>query len=343
MHRPMTRFDRFAEEALYGPKGFYTQGGNAGTELGDFITSPETSTLFGACVAAYLDRTWRNLQRPDPFVVVEAGAGRGTLCRDVFLSDPECLTALRYVMVERSQLQRDAAFAVVTSSCFAESNEVPVTALKDLPAGPLTGVIVGNELLDNLPPRVVRRTATGWSELYVKDGHEDWQPAPQEAHNMATALVPDAPQGTCLPLHLKSAVWVKRALDLLDRGRVLLFDYGLERTADIAERPMNEWLRTYRQHRRAGAPYADAGSRDITCDVAFDQLPGFPRIVLQRDWLLSQGLDGMTEWARAKWRDSARSPDSSALAARSILNEASALADPGGLGSFLVAEWQVGE
>ena len=52
------RFDLYAEEALYGPEGFYTRYGTAGTEGADFITSPETSTLFGACIATYLDQVW---------------------------------------------------------------------------------------------------------------------------------------------------------------------------------------------------------------------------------------------------------------------------------------------
>ena len=111
----------------------------------------------------------------------------------------------------------------------------------------------------------------------------------------------------------------------------------------FVDRPIGEWLRTYRQHRRAGDPYTDAGSRDITCDVAFDQLPGSPQIFLQRDWLLSQELDTMTEWAREKWYESAQAPDTSAMAARVVLDEASALTDPQGLGAFLVAEWHVGD
>ena len=343
MHRLMARFDRFTEEALYGPNGFYTRGNNARPDSGDFVTSPETSNLFGGCIAVYLDRIWQAMQRPNPFVVVEAGSGRGTLCRDIFLSEPECKAALRYALVERSTHERETAFTNVVSTCFAEVDELPITALKDLPAGPLTGVVLGNELLDNLPPRVLQRTAAGWSELYVIDGRPDWQTAPQEAQNMASTLAPGAPPGTCIPLQLKAAVWVRRALNLLDRGRILLFDYGLKNPADFVDRPIGEWLRAYRQHRRAGDPYTDAGSRDITCDVAFDQLPGSPQIFLQRDWLLSQELETMTEWAREKWYESAQAPDTSAMAARVVLDEASALTDPQGLGAFLVAEWHVGD
>jgi SAM-dependent MidA family methyltransferase len=69
------------EAALYDPAtGFYETGGRAGRR-GDFLTSPEVGPLFGAVVARALDRWWDGLGRPDPFVVVDAGAGPGTLAR----------------------------------------------------------------------------------------------------------------------------------------------------------------------------------------------------------------------------------------------------------------------
>ena len=339
----MTRFDLFAEDALYGTQGFYTQIGTAGTDGADFVTSPETSPLFGACVAAYLDQVWHDMECPDPFVVIEGGSGTGTLCRDIFLSAQDCSKALRYVMVERAERQREIAFSRVTTTCFADSEEVPLAVLKDLPAGPFTGVVVANELLDNLPPRVVRKATTGWLELHVENGAEVWYPAPQPAEDMASAMTPNASIGATLPLHLKGAVWVNRAMKLLDRGRILTFDYGVESSEMFDDRPLGEWLRTYKGHRRAGTPYSDPGTCDITCDVAFDQLPGSPTICLQSDWLGSKGLGTMTEWAQEKWQDSAASPDSTAVAARQVLAEAAALTDRTGLGAFLVAEWQIGD
>jgi len=337
------RFDLYAEEALYGPQGFYTQHGRAGTQGGDFITSPETSTLFGGCVASYLDQVWHELKCPDPFVVVEAGSGIGSLCRDIFLSIQDCADALRYVMIERSDHQRETAFARVTESCFIDREEIPVAALKDLPVGPFVGVVLANELLDNLPPRVVRKAAEGWLELHVENGNEAWQPAENSAATMAASLAPKASPGTTLPLHVKGAVWINRAMKLLERGRILAFDYGVENSEALLDRPLGEWLRTYRGHHRAGTPYAEPGTRDITCDVAFDQLPGSPRISLQADWLVSQGIESMTQWAREQWRDAAASPDSTAVAARQVLDEAAALTSQTGLGAFLVAEWQISD
>lgn len=84
IHRegPIT-FDRFMELALYGEGGFFAAGHGAGRAGRDFVTSPEVGPLFGVCMARALDRMWHELDEPDPFLVIEAGAGNGRLARGV--------------------------------------------------------------------------------------------------------------------------------------------------------------------------------------------------------------------------------------------------------------------
>src|SRR5215468_2855109 len=101
-------FDAFVELALYGDGGFFTQARGAGRAGRDFVTSPEVGPLFGALVARALDGWWRAAGSPDPFLVIEAGAGRGRLAADVVASEPDCARALRYVLVERSPALREA-------------------------------------------------------------------------------------------------------------------------------------------------------------------------------------------------------------------------------------------
>src|SRR5436190_1620189 len=96
-------FDEVMELALYHPEhGFYSAGGGAGRGA-DFLTSPEVGPLFGRVLARALDAWWRDLGEPDPYVVVEVGAGAGTLARHVLDAGPECAPALRYVLVERCE------------------------------------------------------------------------------------------------------------------------------------------------------------------------------------------------------------------------------------------------
>ena len=334
------RFDEFMDEALYGASGFYVRGGRPAARGGDFATSPELGTLFARCIAGYLDRAWDELGKPDPFVVVEGGAGRGTLCRDVLGQVAACRDAVRYVIVERVDSQRDDALARIADAGESER----VRAASDLPAGPLVGVVLANELLDNLPFRLLERSETGWQEVHVapEGAVEVLRDAPADAAAMAEVMAPDAAPGARVPLQLKAAVWVRRALRALERGRLLTFDYGVRRTADLAARPTSEWLRTYRSQRRGRDPLDAPGSADITCDVAFDQLPPGATLSIQAEWLAAAGIDSMTADARALWQRKRSKPTAEALAARTLLDEAAALTDRDGMGAFWVGEWRVG-
>ena len=127
--------------------------GGFGGRRGDFITSPEVGPLFGAVLARYLDAEWERIGRPDPFTVIDAGAGPGTLARTVLAARPACLDALTYVAVEVSPAQR-------------ERHPDGIESRPDLPAAPIDGVVIANELLDNLPFRLAVFD-DGWREAFV--------------------------------------------------------------------------------------------------------------------------------------------------------------------------------
>ena len=341
------------EIALYGERGFYTGGGGPGRRGADFLTSPEVGPLFGAVVAGALDAWWTGQGRPDPYVVVEAGAGRGTLAAAVVAAEPECGPALRYVMVERSAAARAAAadLLAITPAAVALAGEghghgPVVCALDDLPAGPFSGAVIANELLDNLPVRILEMAPGGWCEVFV--GFDDDTaalvevivPADAEAAERATALAPSAPFGARIPLHDAARAWLGRAQRAIERGRIVTFDYGAATTAELAARPWSGWLRTYRGHGRGTHPLADAGEQDVTCEVAFDQLAP-TTLTRQRDWLSTHGVGTLVDDARAVWDECAAIGDLVALKARSRVSEAAALMDASGLGDFLVAEWEI--
>src|SRR5262245_27409913 len=189
--------ERVLEVALYDPAGgFYESGGRSGARQGDFITSPEVGPLFGTVVGRALDGWWRDMGTPDPFVVVDAGAGPGSLCRAVLDSAPDCAPALRYVLVERSAALRRLhartlrledpalAFAPVdpdTEAPVPEAVRGPIcVSLAELPRVSGPAVVVANELLDNLPFGLAERAADEWWEVRVDIG-EVRGPAPPAA------------------------------------------------------------------------------------------------------------------------------------------------------------------
>jgi SAM-dependent MidA family methyltransferase len=308
--------------ALYHPTfGFYETGGSAG-RAGDFLTSPELGPLFGAVLARALDAWWEELGRPGPFTVVEAGAGRGALAKAVLAAAPACRPALRYIAVERSAALRTQHPAGVESAAA-------------LPREPFTGVVLANELLDNLPFGLLERHAGGWAEVRV-------------GADLAEVLVPagadpgfDAPVGARVPVQRAAHDWVDDARRLVRRGRVVAMDYA-DTTPSLARRAWTDWVRTYRGHGRGTHPLADLGHQDITCEVAVDQLPPATANRSQAEFLEVHGLRELVDDARGAWRERAHIGDLQALTARSRVHEAQALTDETGLGAFRVLEWTQG-
>ena len=285
-------FDTFVELALYGEGGFFTRARGAGRAGRDFVTSPEVGQLFGALVARALDGWWRDAGAPDPFLVIEAGAGRGRLAADVLAAAPECTPALRYVLVDRSPGLRAAQRDLLTVEPFEdalgpmavddEDAPVPVTgmgpivtALDELPAVALDGVVFANELLDNLPFRVVERRGGAWWEIRVAvDGDalvESPVPAATELATDAELVVADAPDGARVPVPTGLVQWLRQCAGALRRGRLVVVDY-MATGAELVERGQVGWLRTYRDHGRGALPLVAAGERDITIDVPREYL-----------------------------------------------------------------------
>ncbi len=150
-------FAQFMEAALYDPEeGFYARAPVG--ERGDFVTGPHVSSAFGVLVARQVEEFFELLDKPDPFWVVEAGAGDGTLAGQILEFLPTTVRALtNYVAVERSAAGR-RAMEGLDALVLSDPGEIP---------SGLVGCVLANELLDNLPFHWLRGTAAGPVELHV--------------------------------------------------------------------------------------------------------------------------------------------------------------------------------
>ncbi len=319
------RFDEFMHIALYGAHGFYTSGGQAGRR-GDFITSPEVGPLFGVVLARWIDAEWRRLGEPDDFTIVECGAGPGTLARSVLAAAPQWRD--RYIAVEVSAAQR-------------RQHPDGISSVSQLPSTPINGVVIANELLDNLPFRLAVYDG-GWREVAVSLGRRDALAETTLTTDPSWHWLPTGvPHGTRLPVEDSAATWVGDAQRLLRRGSVIVFDYCTMATAELIGRPWREWLRTYRHQGRGEHYLANPGGQDITAQVCLDQLPVPSSIELQADFLRRWGIEDLVEEGRQRWAAAAARPDVVALTMRSRAREAEALLDQRGLGAFHVVSWTV--
>jgi SAM-dependent MidA family methyltransferase len=318
-------FEQYMGLALYGEGGFYQDGGKAGRR-GDFITSPEVGPLFAAVVARYLDNCWNELGCPDLFDVVEVGAGPGTLARGVFDAQPKCLSALKYVAVEISEAQR------ALHPSFVESVE-------EFPDRMIHGVVLANELLDNLPFKLFVYDGI-WKEAFVAIGDDSkFVEVLRHVAEIPEFLPQSAPLGSRAPIQSAATQWLLDVSQKVRSGKVLVVDYCSQSTSEIAVTPWREWLRTYKDHERGGHYLVEPGSQDITTQVMIDQLvtavPGLT-VTQQSEWLHTMGIDELVSVGMQYWEEYKSAPDTYAMKMRSRLNEAQALTSRDGLGAFSV-------
>lgn len=323
-HGPIT-FAEFMEHALYGPGGFFEHP-PIGAEA-HFVTSPHVHAfVFSHCLRAALLDHWAALGEPDPFDVVELGAGDGTLAealRSAFEELP--LPALRYLGVDVSggarERLRERGF-----DALGTIDEVE----------PFEGVVLAHELLDNLPFRLLHGGPDGVVETRIA----------LEGDGLVQIEVPwEPPTSEAAEVHLepgeRSTVPVG-AFDLLDRlaerltrGYALIVDYGREGPAGGAH--------GYLRHRLVHDVLADPGSTDVTAGVDLSLivrhaerrgLHAFASVTQAR------ALDvlGYGSWATTmRERQSVLQQEGRGAEATRIWqarSRASVLVDPEGLGAF---------
>jgi SAM-dependent MidA family methyltransferase len=269
---PMT-FARFMDLALYDPDGGYYRAAAArpGRD-GDFLTAPEAHPIFGAALARAVADAWERLDRPEPFVLREYGAGVGTLAVGVLdglaRDHPDLASRIAYdpIEVEPRRLQEIAsrleagghAHALVEN---ARSEERGV------------GFVLANEVIDALPVhRVVVRDGS-LREVLVgsRDGafiDVETDPTTTELASRLAAESVALSEGQRAEICLAVDGWVARAAAGLERGVTLLIDYGYP-AAELYDpvRRRDGTLRAYLRHRVHDDPYSHVGRQDLTAHV----------------------------------------------------------------------------
>ncbi|WP_420612211.1 SAM-dependent methyltransferase [Candidatus Spongiisocius sp.] len=331
-------FDRFMEMALYDPDGGYFGSGPLRSRAeGDFLTSPETSGEFGATLARFVEKEFRRLGRPAGFTLLEVGAGSGTLLSPL-------LGALdwapRTVAVEVSPAARQTLRQALPG--------VEVVA-DDRALDPFSGVVIANEVLDNLPVAVAVRTGDGgWAERRVWCEGADLvlveAPVRSDVLAWLEAHAADVPAGGVVECQPAASNWMGRMIDLLDAGAVVVIDYGDTSEGLLPRRRRGGTLRTYRAHHLSQHPLDEPGSMDITADVDFSALAAVAaargmryRLYRQDDFLSELGLDGRRAELRQRELAEARGGDPmERLRLRSRVKEIETLLHPRGFGDFRV-------
>ena len=254
-------FDRYMALALYAPGlGYYANTSRKfGTMPGagsDFVTAPEMSPLFAQSLAVQVDEA---LQRTATSQVWEFGAGSGVLARDL-------LQALgtrvqRYTIVELSGALRERQKQALAA--FGDR----VQWVSELPQQ-MEGVVIGNEVLDAMPVKLLVRTSLLWHErgVTVRDGSLAWS-------DVLTHLRPPVePAGThdyLTELHHHAQAFVRTLGERLAQGAAFFFDYGFPEAEYYHPQRHMGTLMCHRGHLADPDPLDSPGEKDITSHVDF--------------------------------------------------------------------------
>jgi SAM-dependent MidA family methyltransferase len=322
-------FAAFMDLALYDPDdGFYARPPIG--EDGHFVTSPHVSPAFGHLVARQVAESWEGLGRPRPFDLVEIGAGDGTLAVQILAAVrtvPDLAAALRYTAVERTP----GALAALEGSGLEARGSLSEV-------GPVTGCVLANEVLDNLPFHRLRERDGRTVEVYVGlDGDRLVEVEAEPTRDAIELLDRPLRPGQERLVSPATSAMVRDLAAVLDRGYVYLFDYGFG--GEVSPGPVH----AYRDHRVLAEVLEEPGSRDVTAAVDLDAVAAEARRsglrvwgpVAQREALLGLGYRLWASGVRTRqaeaeaggdWREANR-----LYAARS---RASILVDPAKLGSL---------
>jgi SAM-dependent MidA family methyltransferase len=259
-------FARYMELALHEPGlGYYAGGARKLGAGGDFITAPELSPLFARTLA----RQVAQILGPGE-AVLEFGAGSGALA-EALLDELSC----RYFILETSSELRQR-----------QERRLGDRArwIDHLPQR-FRGVMLANEVADAMPVHAVAWTRDRVLERGVcaneaiGEGHTRvlaWSDRPARGAVLAAAKAIEVeipPSGRYeSELALFARAWMRSLGRFLERGAILVIDYGFPAREFFHPQRSMGTLACHYRHRVHGDPFYLPGLQDITAHVDFSAL-----------------------------------------------------------------------
>jgi SAM-dependent MidA family methyltransferase len=299
-------FSEFMQAALYEPElGYYMADHPIFGAKGDFVTAPELSPLFVACLANGIESLLSAAGGGD---IVEFGAGSGLMPGWLYPAlaqrGPE---PRRYLIVEASRRLADRQRGYL-------EKWPPTARMLDRfewrdapPRDAWQGVAFANEVVDALPVDRFRVTRLGCEAIGVAPagGGFRWETRPadfalaQAVAEIQAALPRPMPAGYVSECRPDLAAWVRAAEAGLGRGALLVIDYGLPRAQYYHPSRDGGTLCGFRRHRRLDDPLAMPGAQDLTAWVDFSALADAARsaglaiagFATQAHYLLETGIE----------------------------------------------------
>lgn len=260
-------FTQYMHTVLYAPEhGYYTGGATKLGSAGDFTTAPELTPIFGQTLATQLAQ----ILRVTGGGIIELGAGSGKLARDILLTLHACdVLPEQYCILDVSGELRQRQREVLEALPAAVLEHVRwIDRLPD----DITGVVLGNEVLDALPVHLVAWQDDGICERGVVargDGFEFHDVVLTHPHVLAAANGIEVPRPYVSEIGLASVALTKEISKRMAHGLIVFIDYGFGAAEFYHPQRHRGTLMCHYRHHAHDDPFLYPGLQDITAHVNF--------------------------------------------------------------------------
>ncbi|MCK5662283.1 MAG: SAM-dependent methyltransferase, partial [Thiotrichaceae bacterium] len=278
-------FADYMNQALYTPGlGYYSAGLKKFGRQGDFITAPEISPIFSQCLAIQCIEI---MQQTEQHRLLEVGAGSGIMAIELLMElERRGQLPEQYLILELSAELRDRQQQAIKARLPHLYDSFHW--LDRLPDSPFSGIVLANELLDAMPVHMVRLTTDINYERYVsldENNNFVWQDEIadnpllvekideiKQLQQSLSQFSSAEPADYITEINLQAEHWIKSISDILERGAILLIDYGYSAAEYYhPQRSMGTLMCHYQHHRHDDAFYLP-GIQDITAHVNFSSI-----------------------------------------------------------------------
>ena len=296
-------FADFMQFILYEPGlGYYSSGTRKLGTGGDFTTAPEISNFFGACLA---DCMIKILHSCPEQMILEIGAGSGRLAFDILTRlDKQGFVPNQYYILELSADLKDRQQRLLAK--LPNNLLEKVTWLDSLPENFITGIILGNEVLDAMPCRRFRIQDEEIYEIGISCTNQRLI----EQDKLADEIIKDSVHKIEKELNRKFANgfiseirpdykhWFTTLSSSLVYGAIIFIDYGCSRGEYYSADRSTGTLVCHYQNTAHYDPLFLPGVQDLSAWVDFSLVAdvglkhGFKveSYTSHRDFLLSAGI-----------------------------------------------------
>lgn len=257
---------RFMSEVLCNPKfGYYTTSNPIGNK-GDFITSPEISQMFGELIGAWCAYVWQQKNDAKDYILVELGAGKGTMMSDM-------LRATKHVngfheVIEVHIVEISPELTKIQKSNLAEYSNIKWhKSIQNLPDKPM--ILVANEFFDALPVNQYVKKKDNWFEKFVSLRDDKFCFVLEQ--NFISKQLDKTYSNECEDSVYELSIASDAVMEIIadkitnNGGGALIIDYG------YSEQKFKNSLQAVKNHKFCDI-FTNIAQADVTTHVNFQQL-----------------------------------------------------------------------